>query len=388
MYSGNMTDDSKYMGPGGIHGSVGGGRVGGSDNAGRGVGGVRRTASLETMNSFEMSMFENHSKTNMKLARNRESARNSRRRKKVYIELLEKKVGQLRDELTETKERLEQSNKLLQKSLLQNKMTGMITQGANEIFDRIEMMLQSGKIKESDVLLLLEKLQSKYGCTSPERFACITAIFKQFTDIAVPSHVKSLLFLISEGDISAFSNEKRFKVDDRARVKQLWDYIITELQLDDRQRGRLGDLRKRFSNESTRIQNVMKSLTEVRNQFIEEFNSLRACENDFRTFLKPVQVAKLYVILNKIHVNESGLTDSLRYAMNPDSEKLDLDDLDKSSEEMEDYLENKYLAGVDDLPYEMYETVRKKLHKGELLEQYLSRTLDHSPINASDPLII
>lgn len=34
-------------------------------------------------------------KLNQKLARNRESARNSRKRKKIYIEMLEKKVNSL-----------------------------------------------------------------------------------------------------------------------------------------------------------------------------------------------------------------------------------------------------------------------------------------------------
>lgn len=41
-----------------------------------------------------------------KLVRNRESARSSRKRKKIYIELLENKVKGLSDELEKTKEAL------------------------------------------------------------------------------------------------------------------------------------------------------------------------------------------------------------------------------------------------------------------------------------------
>lgn len=40
---------------------------------------------------------------NAKLLRNRECARNSRKRKKVYIELLENKVKQLSEQLDKTK---------------------------------------------------------------------------------------------------------------------------------------------------------------------------------------------------------------------------------------------------------------------------------------------
>jgi predicted RNase H-like nuclease (RuvC/YqgF family) len=55
-------------------------------------------------------------KLDIKLAKNRESARNSRIRKKVYIDLLEKTVDKLQRELAETKKQLEQyinnSNKI------------------------------------------------------------------------------------------------------------------------------------------------------------------------------------------------------------------------------------------------------------------------------------
>lgn len=45
-------------------------------------------------------------KINYKLAKNRESARNSRKRKKMYFEMLESKVVELSDELKEAKNRI------------------------------------------------------------------------------------------------------------------------------------------------------------------------------------------------------------------------------------------------------------------------------------------
>lgn len=47
--------------------------------------------------------FKNYFLESEKLARNRECARNSRKRKKVYIELLESKVKQMTDELSQIK---------------------------------------------------------------------------------------------------------------------------------------------------------------------------------------------------------------------------------------------------------------------------------------------
>lgn len=53
---------------------------------------------------------------NEKLAKNRESARNSRKRKKIYIELLEKKIEQLQQELNSTKKQLEINTLTLDKA--------------------------------------------------------------------------------------------------------------------------------------------------------------------------------------------------------------------------------------------------------------------------------
>ncbi len=50
-----------------------------------------------------------------KLQRNRECARNSRKRKKIYIELLENKVKGISDELEKTKKILKTSTSYLSK---------------------------------------------------------------------------------------------------------------------------------------------------------------------------------------------------------------------------------------------------------------------------------
>jgi len=69
-----------------------------------------------------MFLLKSKDKLNVKLARNRESARQSRKRKKVYIELLEKKVEQLQQELTITTKQLEQNNDSLNNATTQNKI--------------------------------------------------------------------------------------------------------------------------------------------------------------------------------------------------------------------------------------------------------------------------
>ena len=74
----------------------------------------------------DLIMFFCIDKLNVKLARNRESARKSRRRKKVYIELLEKKVDQLQQELNATVKQLEQNTTSLSQVTVQNKIVFFI----------------------------------------------------------------------------------------------------------------------------------------------------------------------------------------------------------------------------------------------------------------------
>ena len=59
--------------------------------------------SLNKLIKKKTNIFLKKEQLNAKLIRNRECARNSRKRKKVYIELLESKVKSLTEELDKTK---------------------------------------------------------------------------------------------------------------------------------------------------------------------------------------------------------------------------------------------------------------------------------------------
>jgi len=66
--------------------------------------------------------YEDVEKLNQKLERNRESARNSRKRKKIYVELLEQKVNHLTQELNATRRQLELTKNNSTESSGQNRM--------------------------------------------------------------------------------------------------------------------------------------------------------------------------------------------------------------------------------------------------------------------------
>lgn len=61
-------------------------------------------------------------KLHLKLAKNRESARNSRKRKKIYIDLLEKKVNELTQELFAARKQIEANNATQNQANIQSKL--------------------------------------------------------------------------------------------------------------------------------------------------------------------------------------------------------------------------------------------------------------------------
>jgi len=92
-----------------------------------------------------------------KLIRNRESARNSRKRKKIYIELLENKVSDLSAELTDTKALVFENQKNYQNLCVQNKVNEQVY-NARQIFEILENAIKSRQ-NYSQIQTILESIK-------------------------------------------------------------------------------------------------------------------------------------------------------------------------------------------------------------------------------------
>ena len=77
-----------------------------------------------------------------KLIRNRESARNSRKRKKIYIELLENKVSELSNELNDAKALVFENQKSFQNLCVQSRVSEQVI-NTRQIFDILENAVKS-----------------------------------------------------------------------------------------------------------------------------------------------------------------------------------------------------------------------------------------------------
>lgn len=92
-----------------------------------------------------------------KLIRNRESARNSRKRKKIYIELLENKVSELSNELNEAKSLVFENQKSFQNLCVQTKVNEQVL-NAKQIFEILENALKSRQ-NYSQIQTILESIK-------------------------------------------------------------------------------------------------------------------------------------------------------------------------------------------------------------------------------------
>jgi len=265
--------------------------------------GVKKVRSYDTLKFDEFGK----EKLNMKLARNRESARNSRKRKKVYIELLEKKVEHLTQELNATKKQLELNSNNMNKMSMQTKLMNGLVQGKQQLFDKLEKMLQAN-VDESEVNLLIDSLRLRLGATGRERVNAINYFFKQVYDILIPVHMKYLLWIASEGK-DLFSGKTTtlmgtlppnlISADLKNDTTDYWNALVTQVNLTDSQKNHILKYRKKLVQEKTKFETLLNSLNQTRKQILKQANSIQNVIDDFRNILTPTQVGKFLIMLDK-----------------------------------------------------------------------------------------
>lgn len=125
---------------------------------------------------------------------NRESARNSRKRKKLYIELLEKKVVDIQLELNETKRKLAEQTR---------KPTPPIFSAFYEereaLFGNIERALKrNSPVSIEEISDFMRNLRANFGSDGEKRAEFIEEHFKEFIDSLLPFHLKYFLSVAQE----------------------------------------------------------------------------------------------------------------------------------------------------------------------------------------------
>jgi hypothetical protein len=263
--------------------------------------GMKKVRSCDVLKSDELE------KLNQKLAKNRESARNSRIRKKVYIDLLEKTVDQLQKELTSARKQLENNTNNLSKLNFQSKPLQNLHTGKTQLFERLEKMVDS-RADESEVSLLIDSLRFRFGASGKERIEVVNYMFKQVVEFLVPVHMKYLLwaatqnkdmFNTPDSQLTAWNGPGGNQTPGDTTTSEYWAELSNQVSLSESQKKNIVKYKKKLLVEKQKFESIVHSLNQVRKNVLKQANSLQSVVDDFRNYLTPTQTAKLLLVLEK-----------------------------------------------------------------------------------------
>ncbi|ETW03592.1 hypothetical protein, variant [Aphanomyces invadans] len=176
-----------------------------------------------------------------RLERNRESARQSRRRKKQYLELLEGKVAQLTEEIDEAREvHLDSADSTI------NALKNQLVTSLNKLLDNYPPNTPLPPSVDAEVRAGVHSIQDRFGPNAKERQAVVNYHFTQLDSLLLPPYTRFLLWMsIQDESFYTKANtsptpggsvkSKSFRDGDRkdsvAKKDGLWSALSTELGL-------------------------------------------------------------------------------------------------------------------------------------------------------------
>ncbi|CAD8154908.1 unnamed protein product [Paramecium octaurelia] len=221
-----------------------------------------------------------------KLAKNRESARNSRRRKKIYLELLENKVTKLSEQLDVFKNVNERTQQLAIN--LQNKITQKREQDSTKmiLFSNLQNSI-NGNAGEMNIDAIIDSLNKKFGSGSQERHQLIDHYARQIYENCLAPYINYIIG-VAKTDQDIFSNQD-----------QTDNTILRNLKLTDKQKQILQKKQQKLVRHQNELANTLSSIQEVKNQIQAELSSFDQTLEQLRRELKPSQVARFLLSIEK-----------------------------------------------------------------------------------------
>ncbi|KAL4443202.1 hypothetical protein ABPG74_002269 [Tetrahymena malaccensis] len=213
------------------------------------------------------------------------SAQLTRKRRKLYIQLLEKKVKQLGDELDQAKLKIssiEQNQKQRQNSEI---MTQLL-QERQKLFDKLEE-----KIKEKDDLeiqYIMDSLRLRLGLSGKTRNQALYSFYDEIVKLIMPFHMKYLIWIATE-NLDIFQTDKETDSTDSGVWFQ--NNGMTEQQIQEI-RQKILESKKDYDDILHQL-DFLKQKMQQKNEFAQNFI------DDLRNFFPPINIAKFLVDLDK-----------------------------------------------------------------------------------------
>lgn len=133
-----------------------------------------------------------------RLAKNRISARNTRKKKKQNLQYLESRVASLTEEVDSLRQEVCEEDE----DKVNDQMSQKYRSDKQSMFDQLKEYLKHDG-NDDQIKAILDILRLKMGANGVERQGYIEYVMHQIADISLPGQVKSLLSLCTDKDMSS-----------------------------------------------------------------------------------------------------------------------------------------------------------------------------------------
>jgi hypothetical protein len=220
---------------------------------------------------------DDEEKRNKRLAKNRESARNSRKRKKLYLQHLEERVSALTEEVAALTQELETTSLFPPP---ERKYKGVFLAYNSSIVETIKQARQT-QTPDEELKALLSYFDSRRGATGVERQGYIEYLLNSLVDVCLPTQLKHLVTTIKP-ESSGFSSGEC-----------PWDDLFSRLDLTPEQKEVVSRLRQEFLEKKLLYSHVHTSLQKVRKCLLRRSSNINECMERCLSSLSPSQICDI-----------------------------------------------------------------------------------------------
>lgn len=214
---------------------------------------------------------------NKRLARNRESARNSRRRKKQYIEFLEGRVARLSEEVSTLKS-------IIASTTATSPDQGFRAQ-RKELYKRLAEAVGNPEVPEEIIAQMLNDLSDKLGVHAMGRQEVVNRMFQQTLELMIPLHVKYFLW-VSDQDLDFFQETSSVSEDYAS-----WRELVNTAHFSAEQCAAIREYKGILLQEKDKMSESLQKLKNMRESLEKHSLSFQHYVEDLRSFLSPRQAA-------------------------------------------------------------------------------------------------
>ncbi|CAD8151029.1 unnamed protein product [Paramecium pentaurelia] len=228
--------------------------------------------------------------TNNKKEKARQSAKNTRQRKKAYIESLEQKC-----EVAQLTAQLNQNKKVESKPSLMQLMEQFLIDRKQQ-FDMLEKAYQEGN--EASIKVITNSLRFKYGISGQGRLMAINKVFELLIDLLLPMHMRYLFWVASE-DVDIFKRERQSGEFYSFDMSDSQINCLNSFGLDDDQILKIQNMQQIIQEQRSHYDNLIIEIYKIQQSIIKESEKCQTIVDEIWDVLEPKQAAGLLITLDK-----------------------------------------------------------------------------------------